>query len=50
MTIGEKARAALAARDAGDMRWVQLLLTLQLRLGIDPVSAERHIISLSLQP
>lgn len=47
MTIQEKARQALIARDTLDIRWVDLVMQLAIRLGISPDEVERRIVELA---
>lgn len=48
MTVQEKAKAALAARDAKDFRWLQLIFRLVLLTELPPTEVERQIEGLSL--
>lgn len=43
MTLQEKAKAALAAREAKDQRWVFLLIKLSTIVGLHPQETERRI-------
>lgn len=43
MTIQQKARTALAARDAGDSRWFFLVVSLCIKTGLDPAQTESEI-------
>lgn len=43
MTLQEKAQIALEARDAGDPRWLVLVLQLSLRFGMSPTEVAMRI-------
>lgn len=47
MTIKEKARIALEARDNGDSRWALLVMMLSAALSMDPADCEQRIAELA---
>ena len=47
MTLQDKAQHALAARDLGDPRWLQVLFGLVLRTGLPPREVELRVEALA---
>jgi hypothetical protein len=45
--IKQAAQIALKARDLGDTRWLELIMTMCVRTGLDPRQVERNIESLA---